>query len=77
MTVSKALRSATDISAHTKTRIKLLAQQMGYVPDSLAQGLRSRTTKLLGLVLPTVANPIFARTILAIEEGSARVGLTI
>jgi DNA-binding LacI/PurR family transcriptional regulator len=70
MTVSKALRSASDISAQTKTRIKLLAQQMGYVPDSMAQGLRSRTTKLLGLVLPTVANPIFERTISAIEEGA-------
>ncbi|HEY3914554.1 MAG TPA: LacI family DNA-binding transcriptional regulator [Verrucomicrobiae bacterium] len=70
MTVSKALRGAADISAQTKTRVKLLAQQMGYVPDSMAQGLRSRTTKLLGLVLSTVTNPIFARTISAIEEGA-------
>src|SRR5580692_6522654 len=68
MTVSKALRGAPDISAQTKTRIRLLAQQLGYVPDSMAQGLRSRTTKMLGLVLPTVANPVFARTVSAIEE---------
>ncbi len=68
MTVSKALRGAPDISAQTKTRIRLLAQQLGYVPDSMAQGLRSRTTKLLGLVLPTVANPVYARTVSAIEE---------
>lgn len=45
MTVSKALRDAPDVSAKTKTRLKLLAQQMGYVPDSTAQGLRNRTTK--------------------------------
>jgi len=70
MTVSKALRGAPDISAQTKTRIKLLAQQMGYVPDSMAQGLRNRTTKLLGLVLPTVANSLFDRLIIAIEEGA-------
>ncbi len=62
------MRGATDISAQTKTRIRLLAQQLGYVPDSMAQGLRSRTTKMLGLVLPTVANPVFARTVSAIEE---------
>jgi LacI family transcriptional regulator len=74
MTVSKALRGAADISAQTKTRIKLLAQQMGYVPDSMAQGLRSRTTRLLGLVLSTVTNPIFARTISAIEEGAHELG---
>ena len=57
-TVSKALRGASDIAAPTKARLQLLAQQMGYVPDSMAQGLRNRTTKLLGLVLSTVANPI-------------------
>ena len=43
MTVSKALRNETDISIATKTRIKLLAQQMGYVPDSAAQALRTAT----------------------------------
>jgi len=70
MTVSKSLRGASDISASTRTRVKVLAQQMGYVPDSTAQGLRNRTTKLFGLILSTVTNPIFARTVSAIEEGA-------
>jgi DNA-binding LacI/PurR family transcriptional regulator len=70
MTVSKSLRGASDISANTKARVKALAQKMGYMPDSMAQGLRSRSTRLLGLVLSTVANPIFARTVSAIEEGA-------
>ena len=70
MTVSKSLRGSPDISAKTKTRVKVLAQQMGYMPDSMAQGLRNRSTKLLGLVLSNVINPIFARTVSAIEEGA-------
>ncbi len=74
MTVSKAMRNAPDISANTKTRIKLLAQQMGYVPDSAAQGLRSRTTRLLGLLLPTIVNPVFARMVSAIEESAHEMG---
>ena len=61
MTVSKALRDEPDVSAATKTRLKLLAQQMGYVPDSTAQGLRTRTSKLFGLLLPSMTDPIFAR----------------
>jgi LacI family transcriptional regulator len=77
MTVSKALRDASDISAGTKTRLKLLAQQMGYVPDSMAQSLRNRKTKLLGLIIPSAANPIFARTILAIEERAHQWGYEI
>jgi DNA-binding LacI/PurR family transcriptional regulator len=77
MTVSKALRNASDISAQTKTRVKLLAQQMGYLPDSMAQGLRSRTSQLLGIVLSSITNPIFARTISAIEEGAHEWGYNL
>jgi len=68
MTVSKALRDEPDVSEATKGRIKAMAQQMGYVPDSSAQGLRTRTTKLLGLLIPSPTDPNVARMTLAIEE---------
>jgi len=74
MTVSKALRDEPDVSVATKSRIKSLAQQMGYVPDSSAQGLRTRTTKLFGLVVPSTMNPIFARIVFAIEECTRELG---
>ena len=77
MTVSKALRDQPDVSATTKTRIKLLAQQMGYVPDSSAQVLRTRTTKLFGLVLSSLTNPVYSRVILAIEEGAHALGYDV
>ena len=77
MTVSKALRDAPDISAKTKARLKLLAQQMGYMPDTAAQGLRTHTTKLFGLVISAVTNPIFARVVMAIEEGAHEAGYQV
>jgi DNA-binding LacI/PurR family transcriptional regulator len=77
MTVSKAMRNASDVSAQTKARVQLLAQQMGYVPNSLAQGLRNRKTRLLGLVLSTVVNPVFIRTISAIEESAHEWGFDV
>src|SRR5438093_3185635 len=74
MTVSKALRDETDISIATKTRIKLLARQMGYVPDSLAQGLRTASTQFFGLIISGTTNPIFARIVMAIEERTQELG---
>ncbi len=68
MTVSKALRNARDVSAGTRARILTLAEQMGYTPDSVAQGLRNRNTRLFGLVIPALTNPIFARVVTGIEE---------
>jgi DNA-binding LacI/PurR family transcriptional regulator len=77
MTVSKALRDEPDVSELTKIRLKLLAQEMGYVPDSTAQGLRNRTTRLLGLLIPSLANPIFARLVLAIQERAYELGYDV
>ncbi len=74
MTVSKVLRDAHDISTQTKIRIRALAEQMGYVPDAMAQGLRTHITRLLGLVIPNVANPLYARMIMAIEEQAHALG---
>src|SRR5258706_6077839 len=77
MTVSKVLRDAPDISAATKARVRALAAEMGYMPDSTAQGLRNRTTKLFGLVISAATNPIFARVVMAIEEQAHELGYDV
>ena len=77
MTVSKVMRDAPDISAATKVRIRALAEQMGYTPDSVAQGLRNKTTKLFGLVISAVTNPVFARVVMAIEEQAHQLGYDV
>jgi len=71
------LRDEPDVSAATKAKIKSLAQQMGYVPDSSAQGLRTKTTKLFGLVIPAATNPIYARIVFAIEERAFELGYDV
>ena len=77
MTVSKSLRDESDVSPATRLRIKNLAEQMGYVPNSSAQGLRTRTTKLLGLVVSSVTNPIFSRVVSAIEGRAYELGYEV
>lgn len=74
MTVSKALRDAKDISVKTKAKIRQLALEMGYVPDAMAQSLRTRCTRLLGLMISSATNPIFARTTMALEEWAFQLG---
>lgn len=77
MTVSKALRDEPDVAESTRSRLKLLAQQMGYVPDSTAQGLRNGRTRLFGLAIPSMANPIFARIVLSIQERAYEMGYDV
>src|SRR5262249_46736962 len=74
MTVSKVLRDTPDVSVATKARVRQLAEEMGYTPDSMAQGLRSRRTRLFGLVIPSATSPIYARVVTAIEEQAHALG---
>jgi DNA-binding LacI/PurR family transcriptional regulator len=74
MTVSKALRDLPDVAEGTRQRIQALAREMGYVPDSVARGLRTRATRLFGVVLPAVTHPVYARVLLALEERTYEVG---
>jgi LacI family transcriptional regulator len=74
MTVSKVLRDAPDVSPATKANIRRLVEEMGYVPDALARGLRTRHTRLLGVVLPSVTHPLLGRVILALEDRAHELG---
>lgn len=74
MTVSKVLRDAPDISTATKIRVRGLAQEMGYVPHAMAAGLRTRATRLLGVVIPGVVNPVYGRLIMALEDRAYELG---
>src|SRR5258705_4868492 len=77
MTVSKVMRDAPDISPATKARVRQLAEQMGYMPDSVAQGLRTRTSRLFGLVISAATNPIYARIVMGIEEKAHELGYDV
>lgn len=74
MTVSRVLRDAPDISPATKARIRALATEMGYVPDVMAQGLRTRQSRLLGAVVPNVADPVTSRVVSALAERAHELG---
>jgi len=77
MTVSKALRDAHDVSAAVKAKVKQLAQELGYVPDSSAAGLRTRTTRLLGVIVSSFTSPVYSRVVLAIEERAFDLGYDV
>ena len=77
MTASKAMRSQKDVAATTRERVQQIARQMGYVPNVAAQGLRNRTSKLFGVVISSLANPIFNRVVRGIEEHAHEAGYEI
>src|SRR5277367_6059256 len=60
MTVSKALRSHTDISEETRQRVLVRMRELNYQPDWIARSMVTRRTYLVGLVLPDLMHSFFA-----------------
>jgi LacI family transcriptional regulator len=60
MTVSKALRSHTDISEETRKRVMKRARELDYRPNWIARSLVTRRTYVIGLVIPDLMHSFFA-----------------
>lgn len=59
-TVSRALSAPHKVSARTRLLVQQAAKECGYVPHGAASALRSRRTRTIGAVIPTLDNAIFA-----------------
>lgn len=58
-TVSRALRDSTEISSELKKKIKQLANEMGYIPNSVANFMRGGKTNFIGIVVNSLTNPYY------------------
>ncbi len=58
-TASKALRGKPGVSDETRKAVKKLAEELGYVPNSLAKGLQSGQTFTVAIIFDVLINPYF------------------
>jgi len=58
-TVSHALSGNRPVSAATIARVRRAADELGYRPNPMARGLRTRRTQTAALVIPDITNPFY------------------
>jgi LacI family transcriptional regulator len=66
-TVSRALKDKEDIAASTRSLIKRVAEELGYIPDAVAASLRSGSMKTISVIIPDISDPLFAIWVKDIE----------
>ena len=76
-TVSNALSGKGRVSADLASRIRQVADELGYVPSLSARALRTGLTGVIGLVLPDIGNPLFPQIAQAIENAATDAGLGV
>jgi LacI family transcriptional regulator len=76
-TVSRALKDHPDISEESKKRVRELAQVLEYEPNTYAVQLRTNESRVLGILVPSVANFFYDSFIAAVEEEARLMGYSV
>ena len=69
-TVSRSLNRETEgqVSKATVKKIRKIAEEMQYTPNTVARGLRTRKSMTIGVIVPDLTNPIFPPIVRGIDS---------
>lgn len=73
-TVSHALNGTRFVDPETARRVREAAESLNYAPNSVARGLRTGTSKTIGVVGPSALDPFFAGVLVGIEAACYAAG---
>lgn len=73
-TVSRAINAPHTVNRVTLVKIREAIETLQFRPSPLGRQLRSERTRLVGVVLPTLANPVFAECLQGIDDLAASQG---
>lgn len=76
-TVSKALSDSPEISDATKIKIQEYAALQNYKPNSIAKNLKNQRTNTIGVIIPNILNPFFAKVFSGIEKVALEKGYNV
>jgi len=68
ITVSRVINNSGYISLSTRERVEAAVKELGYVPNTIARGLRSKRTHTLALVVTDITNPYFTLMARGVED---------
>lgn len=72
-TVSRVLNDHPSVTAEVRARVKAVIEDLGYRPDPFARSLRSKISRLIGIVIPDLTNPFFAELVQSVERAATEV----
>lgn len=76
-TISRALKNHPDISEKTKKKVIELAKVLDYEPNASAIQLRTKHSKIFGLMVPSISNFFYDSFISSVEEESRKEGFSL
>jgi LacI family transcriptional regulator len=67
-TVSRVVNDKSSVRSSMRARVLTAMEELSYVPDAVAQSLRTQATWTIGCIVSDIANPLFAGAVSAAES---------
>lgn len=77
ITVSRVINNSGPVSDITRSRVEAAIAELDYVPNRLAQSLRSKRTSTLALVVTDITNPFFTTIARGAEDVASEAGYSV
>ncbi|MHA7134295.1 LacI family DNA-binding transcriptional regulator [Oerskovia turbata] len=76
-TVSRVVNGLPGYSEATRVRVERAAADLGYEPDTLARGLKTRQSAVIGVLTPVVADALVSEILGGVEDAAQAAGHTV
>jgi LacI family transcriptional regulator len=77
ITVSRVINNSGYVSQSTRERVEAAVKELGYVPNTIARGLRSKRTHTLALIVTDITNPYFTSISRGVEDVAGASNYTV
>jgi LacI family gluconate utilization system Gnt-I transcriptional repressor len=77
ITVSRVVRLPGLVAPKTRAKVEAAMRELGYVPNLVAGSLATARTNAIGVLVPTIANSIFADTVQGLSDELEPLGYAV
>src|ERR1700727_3740761 len=77
ITVSRVVRSPAQVAPQPRARVERAMRELGYVPNLVSGSPASARTNSVGVLVPTIANSIFADTVQGLSDTLEPAGFSV
>ena len=76
-TVSRVINGGAMISPELRSTVEETIRRLGYRPSAVGRSLKTRRSRSIGCIIPSLTNPVFASSISGVEMVARKHGWTV
>lgn len=76
-TVSRYINDDGYVSQEVREKIRIAIDELNYKPNALARALFTKSSKMIGLIIPNIVNPVYPELATGIENRAREKGYNI